>query len=325
MELNYQVNPELPVPIYRQLVDAVSAAIRKGELTDGQQLPTVQELSAMLDVARGTAKRIYDELEQMGLVEKVQGRGTFVHYHSGDTGSRKERAMNAIDSLLDELEAMGFSTTEINIFLNLKLRQRAEQTANVKVALLECNPENLSHISDQLRSIDQIELYSFLLDSVEQYPYKISEDVDLVVTTQTHAEDVERLLPMRKRVVHVALRLTPECLSCIVKLRRGQSAGILCYSPRFGKLLHDTCLLYTDDVRIEEPVLFSGDLDIHQYLKGKNAILVPEAYEKYCTAEMAEALRNFSGQIITCAYELDEGSFLYLKEKSKRILESKSL
>lgn len=325
MELCYQINPEIPVPIYQQLVNAISAAIRKGELSDGQQLPTVQSLSEMLNVARGTAKRIYDELEQIGLVEKVQGRGTFVHYHNGDTGSRKERAMTAIDRLLDELEAMGFSSTEINIFLNLKLRQRAEQTANVKVALLECNPENLSHISEQMRSIDQIELYSYLLESVEQYPYKISEDVDLVVTTQTHVEDVEKLLPVRKRVIPMALRLTPECLSCIVKLRRGQSVGILCYSPRFGELLHDTCRLYTDDVRISDPVQFSPDMDIEAFLKGKNVVLVPEAYEKYCTASVAEALRNFSGQLITCAYELDEGSFLYLREKSKRILESKTI
>ena len=325
MELHYKVNPQLPIPIYRQLVDAISASIRKGELTDGQQLPTVQEMTVMLDVARGTAKRIYDELERIGLVEKIQGRGTFVRYRSGDSGSRKERAMAAIDTLLDDLEAMGLSNAEINIFLNLKLRQRVEQEANVKIALLECNPENLSHLFEQLRSIPQIELYSYLLDSIVQYPYQIGEDVDLVVTTHTHVEEVEKLLPMRKRVVQVALRLTRECLSGIVRLRRGQRIGILCYSPRFDSLLYNTCQQYNDDVTFAEPVTFTPDMDVKAFLKDKDVLLVPEAYEKYCSAEVAEALGKFHGQIITCAYELDEGSLLYLREKSKRILEGKTI
>lgn len=325
MELHYKVNPQLPIPIYRQLVDAISASIRKGDLVNGQQLPTVQEMSVMLDVARGTAKRIYDELERVGLVEKIQGRGTFVRYRSGDSGSRKERAMAAIDALLDDLEAMGLSNSEINIFLNLKLRQRAEQEADVKVALLECNPENLSHISEQMRSIPQIELYSYLLESITQYPYKIGEDVDMVVTTHPHVEEVEKLLPMRKRVVQIALRLTRECLSGIVRLRRGQTVGILCYSPRFGSLLYNTCQKYNDDVQIELPVAFTPDMDIEAFMKDKDVLLVPETYEKYCTTAVAEALRKFRGQIITCAYELDEGSLLYLREKSKRILASKTI
>lgn len=325
MELSYQINPDLPVPMYRQLVDAISAAIHKGELSDGQQLPTVQELSSMLDVARGTAKRIYDELERLGLVEKVQGRGTFVSYRIQETGSRKERAMVAIDRLLDELEGMGLSAGEINIFLDLKLRQRAEQMANVKVVLLECNPENLSHISEQLRAIENIDLFSYLLDSVEKYPYQIGEDVDIILTTQHHADAVERILPVKKRVVRAALRLTPTCLSRIIRFRSGQQVGILCYSPRFGTLLKETCAEYAEDVQVDEPVQFSGNMDIQGFLEGKHAVLLPESYEKYCTEPVLKALHDFKGQLIPCAYELDEGSFLYLREKAKRILESKML
>ena len=74
MELSIHINPELDVPIYRQLSDAIGTAIRKGELTAGQQLPTVQEVTESLCVARGTIKRAYDELERGGLVEKEIGR-----------------------------------------------------------------------------------------------------------------------------------------------------------------------------------------------------------------------------------------------------------
>ena len=122
MKSIYKINTELDIPIYQQLVDSIRAAIKKGELVAGQKLPTVQEVTEALGIARGTIKRAYDELEQIGLIEKVQGRGTFVRYQPENSGSRKEQAMAAIDTVLNQLEEMGFSAAEINIFLNLKLR-----------------------------------------------------------------------------------------------------------------------------------------------------------------------------------------------------------
>ena len=123
----YKINTDLDVPIYRQLVDSIHSAVKKGDLTSGHQLPTVQEMTEDLGIARGTVKRAYDELERLGLVEKVQGRGTFVCYQPSNSGSRKEQAMAAIDGMLDQLEEMGFSPAEINIFLDLKLRERPKQ------------------------------------------------------------------------------------------------------------------------------------------------------------------------------------------------------
>ena len=109
MEQYFQVDATLEIPIYRQLVDKIRAAVRKGELSPGDQLPTVQELADRLGVAKGTIKRAYDELGNMGVLEKVQGRGTFVCYQPANSGSRKEQAMGAIDELLVKLEDLGFS------------------------------------------------------------------------------------------------------------------------------------------------------------------------------------------------------------------------
>ena len=88
MDTIYKINTQLDVPIYRQLVDSIQTAVKKGDLPAGYQLPTVQELTQMLCIARGTVKRAYDALERIGLVEKVQGRGTFVCYQPSNSGSR---------------------------------------------------------------------------------------------------------------------------------------------------------------------------------------------------------------------------------------------
>lgn len=325
MDSIYKINIQLDVPIYRQLVDSIHAAIKKGDLSAGYQLPTVQELTEKLGIARGTVKRAYDELERLGLVEKVQGRGTFVCYQPSNSGSRKEQAMAAINAMLDQLDEMGFSPSEINIFLNLKLRERAEQEALVKIAVVECNPENLSQISEQLRHINGVDLYPYLLESIQQYPYKLGEDFDLIVTTAGHADYLESVVPPKKKVVRVALRLSADSLAPIIKLRPNKELGIIGHSPRFADLLYRTGQTYTEDVVLHAPISTESTDNIDAYLAGKDAVLIPKTYEKYFTAKMVEALRRYPGTLIDCYYEMDEGSLLYLETKIKRILDEKKL
>lgn len=321
MESIYQVNPQLDIPIYQQLVDSIRAAIKSGLLQPEQQLPTVQQLSARLTIARGTIKRAYDELEHGGFIEKVQGRGTFVCYHPQSVGNRKERAMVVIEGMLNQLEEMGLSPGEINIFLNLKLRERVEQEFQVKVAVVSAEEELLSQIASQLRQIPHVELYTHQLDSILRYPYQIGEDVDLVVTPAASAQALSRRLPAGKQVVPVALRLRPDCVRKIISQCRKQKVGILSYSRGFGALLQNNCKMYAEDAEMEAGEL----LDAAPSFADKQVLLLPQGYERYCSTQTAETLQQFPGAQILCSFELDEGSFLHLQEKCKRILESKTL
>lgn len=327
MEPVFQINPQLDIPIYQQLVDMIRAGVKKGTLTPGQQLPTVQELANQLSIARGTIKRAYDELEHLGFLEKIQGRGTFICYRQSDAGSRKERAVASIDELLDKLEDMGFSTKEISIFLDLKQRERAQKQFAIRVAVLECNPENLSQMTGQLRSISGIELFSYLLGGIEDYPYKLDEDVDLVITTAEHAAFVESILSDPRKLIRIALRLTEDTLSGIVRLNLGESVGILTHSTRFGGLLSRTCSQYAAQAALTQPSTFSEIVDVDEFLSNKDAVLVPKDYEKYCHQLVAQKLEQFSktGKLISCEYRLDEGSCLYLEEKLRQMRREKEM
>lgn len=327
MESVFHVDPQLDIPIYQQLVDRVRTAVKQGTLADGQQLPTVQELADALGVAKGTVKRAYDELEHSGLVEKIQGRGTFVSYKPVTSGSRKDRAMAAIDELLDSLEDMGFSAWEVNIFLDLKLRQRENREYRLKVAVLECNPENLSQLSEQLRSVEGIEVCSYLVDNIRSYPYPLAENMDLIVTTTEHAAELSSLLKGSPKLVRIAMRLESRCLSRIIRIRKESNVGILCHSSRFGQVLRSTCLNYNHSIHLEEPVLLSQSTDLESYLAGKDVVLLPKDYENHCCAEARQQLADFAARkrLIPCAYEMDEGSFLYLEERVRRALEEKPI
>lgn len=324
MESVYKVNPELDVPIYQQLVDSIRAAIKSGTLPAGHQLPTVQEMTERLGIARGTIKRAYDELELAGLVEKAQGRGTFVRYQPADSASRKEQAMAAIDSMLNQLEEMGFSPMEINIFLDLKLREKAEQEAFVKVAVVECNSECLSHMSEQLNHISGVDLHAYLLENVEQYPYQLSEDFDLVVTTSNHGDYLAKILPDEVPLARTALRPSAHSLARILKLQAGEKLGIVGSSSRFARLMYNTCKTYVEDAEVFEPITAESE-DLEAYLADKTVVLVPKFYEKYFSAGATELIRNFSGAVMDCYYKMDEGSVLYLESKIKRLLDAKSI
>ena len=173
---------------------------------------------------------------------------------------------------------MGLSMSEIGIFVSLKLRERAERVPNLKVAIVECNMENLSQLSEQLRQIEGIELYSYLLQTVEAYPYKLGEEMDLIVTTAEHVTFLSGIVPERKKIARIALRLSPQCVAPIVKLHPGDTVGILSCSQRFGQLLYEACETYGEHVTVETPQLFSEELDYEAFFRDKTAVLVPDEF-----------------------------------------------
>ena len=66
------------VPLYRRVYDTIIGRIVGGELRAGAMLPSEADLGAELGVSQGTARRALTELERNGVVERRQGRGTFV-------------------------------------------------------------------------------------------------------------------------------------------------------------------------------------------------------------------------------------------------------
>ena len=69
--------------------------------------------------------------------------------------------------------------------------------------------------------------------------------------------------------------------------------------------------------RYSTPHLLDNESDVENYLAQQDAILLPRNYEKYCSDYVAALLSQWEkkGRLILCAYEMDEGSVLYLEEK----------
>jgi DNA-binding LacI/PurR family transcriptional regulator len=74
------VKPQPGRPLYASVKEAMMEAIEAGVFVPGEQMPSTKELSEQLDVSLVTAHRALQELVAAGVLERSQGRGTFVHH-----------------------------------------------------------------------------------------------------------------------------------------------------------------------------------------------------------------------------------------------------
>ena len=324
--MKYELNTESSIPIYQQLADMIAADIKCGKLTSGAKLPTVRDFAEELGVAKGTVKRTYEELRNMGVVDMTQGRGTFVRYQPMNSKSRKERAMAAIDKMLQTLKGLDISPSEIQIFVELRMREYLQCGEGIKLGFVECSPEILAQISDRLRDFDEVDVYPFILEEVLSYPYKIGDDMDLVITSEAHAKQLEKALPSGKNIMKVALAMRPQSLKNIAQLSPELNVGIACKSERFCTLIKEVCKNFSA-TKPSEKAFFFGEDDFAKYLSDKDALLLPSNYENFCSIRETELIEKFSARhiLVKCSYQTDQGSMIALDERIKAIKEKKKL
>jgi GntR family transcriptional regulator len=72
------INPDAPIPLYRQLFEELCAQISAGRLGEGARLPSEPALARTHGIGRPTVRQATELLVQRGLVERRRGSGTFV-------------------------------------------------------------------------------------------------------------------------------------------------------------------------------------------------------------------------------------------------------
>lgn len=109
------ISTTMNMPIYEQIVNQIRDAVIRGELKEGEGMPSIRVLARELQVSVITTKRAYEELEKEGVIESVPGRGFYVCRQNNDH-LREKQLMNIekkFSDLIKESRSAGMGLEDI--------------------------------------------------------------------------------------------------------------------------------------------------------------------------------------------------------------------
>lgn len=170
------IDKSLPTPAYLQLRQELERAIEEGALRPGHALPSERELAQQLGLSRMTVRRAFEELEEAGLVEQLQGSGTYIKGHP------LEQVLDRVLGFTDEARGLGFQPSAR--LLDTRLVPADREVANalaisvgtrvLRITRLRCADDaplamQAAHLAPNLKglSLDELERSGSLYRSLE--------------------------------------------------------------------------------------------------------------------------------------------------------------
>ncbi|TDL98067.1 GntR family transcriptional regulator [Macrococcus brunensis] len=96
--MNIQLNQKSDKPIYEQLKSEIIRLIMSRELREGEALLSMRALAKDLGISVITTKRAYKDLEDLGYINSVPGKGTFVA--EGNQTMIREQSLKQLETQL---------------------------------------------------------------------------------------------------------------------------------------------------------------------------------------------------------------------------------
>ena len=119
--LNISIDLRSDIPIYLQIVEAIRHQLASGQLTPGNQLPTVRALASHLRINFNTVSRAYRLLDETGIISTQQGRGTYIVETASPEITERLRREN-LETLsrqyMRQLSQLGYTLADALPYLN---------------------------------------------------------------------------------------------------------------------------------------------------------------------------------------------------------------
>ena len=115
--LNFQIQSDSDVPASKQLFAQIQFAIASGQYPPGHRLPSTRQLAMITGLHRNTISKVYQQLEETGLVQSVAGSGIYVKIHERENIARSDSpvisSVNAIKESIDRVLELGCNIEQI--------------------------------------------------------------------------------------------------------------------------------------------------------------------------------------------------------------------
>ena len=179
--------------------------LRDGMLSPGDRVPSEHELSEALNVSGITVKRALNELQQEGVIQRIQGRGSFIakprriilgleRLYSITTAAQKSGMASTSQTL--ELKVIPATA---NIARELRIAQNEDIAKLVRLRLIDGQPlaVDTSYMPLVLfptimdMDFDQVSLYEFMANDYGIEPIRAREFLEPVLINEFEAQILE--------------------------------------------------------------------------------------------------------------------------------------
>lgn len=141
--LQFHIQTDSEIPASKQLFDQIRFAIASRQYSPGHRLPSTRQLAMITGLHRNTISKVYQQLEETGLVESLAGSGIYVKAqgHEGETqpGSpifqQYPEASKLIQKSLDDLLLQGLTLSQVRELLLAEIDWRLRCSAQVLVTV----------------------------------------------------------------------------------------------------------------------------------------------------------------------------------------------
>ena len=112
-------------PLYQQIKEQIIDAILKGELVEGDPLPSIRAFANDLKVSALTIRRVYDDLEKEGFVNSQVGIGTFVSTSNVELlrDSKRRLVEQKMLEMIQTAKSLGITQQELNDMMNILFKE----------------------------------------------------------------------------------------------------------------------------------------------------------------------------------------------------------
>jgi len=124
--LEFEIQPNSGVPIYRQIMDQVRAFVASRRLQSGAMLPSIRQLATDLEVNMMTVSKAYAKLEADGVLERVRGTGMRVRPQETlpSLAERQQELTALIDPLVTRALQLGLTEQQLIASVRSHLKER---------------------------------------------------------------------------------------------------------------------------------------------------------------------------------------------------------
>jgi len=105
VHLEAGIDPTSYKPVYLQIAEILHCQIKSGIYKVGDVLPSEKNLMDEYHISRNTAQKAIEDLVHVGMVKRIQGKGTFV------TESIAEFGLLKLSSFTEEMESRGITAS----------------------------------------------------------------------------------------------------------------------------------------------------------------------------------------------------------------------